>query len=51
MVVGQKGGGGGCKHSPSSGMVCTLQTHVEFTFNYQMIPHDPFRHVRMTVRG
>ena len=38
-VVGQGEGGGDRKHVSSSGMVYTLQTHVEFTFNYQMIPH------------
>ena len=32
--VGQ--GLGGCKYSSSSGMVYTVQTHVAFTFNYQM---------------
>ena len=30
---------GGGKHSSSSGRSYTLQTHVEFTFNNQAIPH------------
>ena len=46
VVMGQGRGGGGKAffkqwyglHSP---------TDVEFTFNYQMIPHYPFRHVLM----
>ena len=48
MVVGQWRGRR-VKHSLSSGMVYTLHRQVEFTFNYQVIPHNPFRHVLMTV--
>ena len=46
VVMGQMREGG-VKDSSSSGMVYTLQTDVEFTFNYQMIPYHPFRHFLM----
>ena len=36
---------GGGEDSSSSGMVYALHTRVEFTFNYQRIPHNSFRHV------
>ena len=46
MEQGGKGWGGGeMKYSSISGMVYTLQSDVEFAFNYQMIPHNSFRHV------
>ena len=42
VVIGQGGGGGMKAFFKQWYMVYTLQTDVEFTSNYQMIPHNPF---------
>ena len=48
MVLGQGRGGGQSILQAVVYMVYTLQTDVEFTFNYQMIFHNPYRHVLMS---
>ena len=48
MGQGRGGGGGGGKAFFKQWYGLHSPTDVEFTFNYQMIPHYPFRHVHMS---